>query len=62
MIFDSFGVGCVGWEQLQREPCSYPPSRNTLALGRFPFVFEFFGICVFFKDFNRFWWIFDDFG
>ena len=44
------------------EPCSYPPSRNTLALGRFPFVFEFFGICVFFKDFNRFWWIFDDFG
>ena len=61
-----FGISSIASSSLGDRKKGYPKRQAlwelTLALGRFPFVFEFFwDFLCFFIDFNRFWWIFNDF-
>ena len=61
-----FGISSIASSSLGDRKKGYPKRQAlwelTLALGRFPFVFEFFGEFLCFSiDFNRFWWIFNDF-
>ena len=60
-----FGISSIASSSLGDRKKGYPKRQAlwelTLALGRFPFVFEF--LCDFlclFMDFNRFLWIFND--
>ena len=61
-----FGISSIASSSLGDRKKGYPKRQAlwelTLALGRFPFDFVFFwDFLCFFIDFNRFWWIFNDF-